>query len=380
MTITLNIWTILFLFTSFHGLLLFFLLIGTREKRNYRPNWWIAGAVLVFTIIILWNTAYWNGLHRKLEYIHLNKLYWPFTFLVGPFMYLYLQSQLAPERKKAVYHLLLPALVLVALIPFYLKPATAKAHYYDAQLHLNARNLFLHWLLIVVSILQLFAYATANFILIRRYRHSLVPGSGINNKTLDWFNALALAFTIFTILYFSYYLLVAWLGFPVTWDYLISLTMAVMIYYTGFKAYSQPELFREREKLEFENRRQNNQLIPQSEVGRYKKRIRMVMEREKPFLDDQLKLNDLASMVDLSPHQLSYCLNRYFNTSFSDFINSYRIEEAKRLLTDPHKEQLKILAIGYNAGFNSKTSFYTTFKKHTGMTPSTYRKTVSMDK
>ena len=58
---------------------------------------------------------------------------------------------------------------------------------------------------------------------------------------------------------------------------------------------------------------------------------------------------------------------------FFDFINEYRLDEVKQALTDPAKQHLKILAIAFDAGFNSKTSFNTIFKKHTGMTPSEYR-------
>ena len=67
------------------------------------------------------------------------------------------------------------------------------------------------------------------------------------------------------------------------------------------------------------------------------------------------------------------------NQNFFDFINGYRIKEAKRLLVDPKGELLTILAIAEEVGFNSKSSFNTAFKKITGMTPTEYKKSVSLN-
>jgi AraC-like DNA-binding protein len=66
-------------------------------------------------------------------------------------------------------------------------------------------------------------------------------------------------------------------------------------------------------------------------------------------------------------------INTQFNQNFFDFVNTYRVEQAKRDLMDSKKRELKILAVAYDAGFNSKTSFNTLFKKHTGLSPSEYR-------
>ena len=98
------------------------------------------------------------------------------------------------------------------------------------------------------------------------------------------------------------------------------------------------------------------------------------MEREKPYLDANLTLQELAGRVSISLNHLSQLLNERLNQTFFDFVNSYRVQEAKRELCNPAKAHLTILAIAYDVGFNSKSSFNSAFKKHTGITPSEFKR------
>ncbi|MTI29424.1 helix-turn-helix domain-containing protein, partial [Xanthovirga aplysinae] len=92
----------------------------------------------------------------------------------------------------------------------------------------------------------------------------------------------------------------------------------------------------------------------------------------KAFKNPNLKVIDLAKELNISGHQLSQLLNDNLGVSFSTFINTYRIEEAKELLTK--FDHLTIDAIGYESGFNSKSTFYTLFKQKTNITPAAFRK------
>ena len=76
----------------------------------------------------------------------------------------------------------------------------------------------------------------------------------------------------------------------------------------------------------------------------------------------------------ISPYHISQVFNDCFNKNFYDFINLYRIEESKKLLRNPKNNEKTILEILYEAGFNSKSTFNALFKKHTGVTPTEYRK------
>ncbi|WP_050020776.1 MULTISPECIES: helix-turn-helix domain-containing protein [Chryseobacterium] len=104
------------------------------------------------------------------------------------------------------------------------------------------------------------------------------------------------------------------------------------------------------------------------------------METAKPYLDEELSLQKLSSLMNISTHQLSQTINQGLNTNFYKFVNAYRIEEVKEKLKDPEFEKYSILGIAFESGFNSKSTFNKIFKEETGMTPSEFKKSGSVKK
>jgi AraC-like DNA-binding protein len=98
------------------------------------------------------------------------------------------------------------------------------------------------------------------------------------------------------------------------------------------------------------------------------------MDAKKPHLEPELTLMELASRLSVTPHNLSQVFNCEINKSFFDFVNEYRVQEAKRLLSAPDYGHFSIFGIALDAGFNSKSAFYTAFGKYAGTTPSEFRK------
>jgi AraC-like DNA-binding protein len=122
----------------------------------------------------------------------------------------------------------------------------------------------------------------------------------------------------------------------------------------------------------------NNQkkLISDDELKEMKSNLIQVMDHKKPFLDPELSLFKLASQLNISTHLLSYIINKGCNENFYQFINTYRIEEAKKMIQDSNMEHLSLMGIAFEVGFNSKTVFNTTFKKMTNQTPSEFKKAI----
>lgn len=110
------------------------------------------------------------------------------------------------------------------------------------------------------------------------------------------------------------------------------------------------------------------------------KRLERLMETEKVYCQPDLSLQSLAEKLSVSPHVLSQVLNEKLNRNFQDFINWYRIEEAKKLLPTSRGTQKKIAAVASDVGFNTIVAFYNAFKKYTGMTPAQYKKEVDNKK
>lgn len=106
-------------------------------------------------------------------------------------------------------------------------------------------------------------------------------------------------------------------------------------------------------------------------------RLLMFMETERPYLDEELSLQKLSLLVNVSTHRLSEAINQDLNTNFYRLINAYRVEEVKRKLGNPECDKYSILGIAFESGFNSKSTFNKIFKEETGMTPSEFKKSAS---
>ena len=107
------------------------------------------------------------------------------------------------------------------------------------------------------------------------------------------------------------------------------------------------------------------------------KKLNRLMENEKVFRKPDLTLQSLAEKLSVSPHVLSQVLNEKLNRNFPDFINWYRIEEAKKIFQTSRGSRQKIATVAFDVGFNTIVAFYNAFKKYTGMTPAQYKKGVN---
>jgi AraC-like DNA-binding protein len=106
-------------------------------------------------------------------------------------------------------------------------------------------------------------------------------------------------------------------------------------------------------------------------------KLQQYMKNEKPFLDPELSLSTLAKAIDINRNQLSQLINTGIGENFYDFINKYRVEEVKRLMVDPQKQNYNLLGMALEAGFKSKSTFNLIFKRFTGLTPTEYRKNIT---
>ena len=102
--------------------------------------------------------------------------------------------------------------------------------------------------------------------------------------------------------------------------------------------------------------------------------LETLMQSQKPYLNDTLEISTLAQILKTHPKNLSQAINENFHRNFFDYVNTYRVQEAQKMLTDPSRQDHKIYEIMYEVGFNSRSSFNTAFKKVTGLTAGQYRK------
>lgn len=167
----------------------------------------------------------------------------------------------------------------------------------------------------------------------------------------------------------------------------VPISIALLIYVMGYLGLRQPEIFSHDAESRpgqppdvqeaADTRKYERSGLTRERARQLLDKLVHLMETRKPYTDSSLKLNRLAQMASASPNHVSQVINEERKQNFYDFVNSYRIEEAKRIILDPSREQSTILTVAYEVGFNSKSAFNTAFKKHTGTTPSRLKKEMS---
>lgn len=145
---------------------------------------------------------------------------------------------------------------------------------------------------------------------------------------------------------------------------------SVVIIFFGIWALKNPFLFRvNKEKY-------SNSSLSYEESERNVEQLDQLMDGEKLFLDPDLTLSKTSERLGISTKLLSQAINQVHKKNYSQYIANYRVEEAKRLLKSKEYANYKISAIAYDSGFNSISSFNTTFKKQTQITAIEYRQSL----
>jgi AraC-like DNA-binding protein len=213
---------------------------------------------------------------------------------------------------------------------------------------------------------------------VRRINRFKIKENGFvaKRKSLLWLKKLLLAVTVLLGVWSGVLLLDLWLydfGLSIMTYYPLWLGLALFLFWVGYQClFHNKEIFNRNgvSSNMVSYGRNLSAAIIQGHVAA----LTGLMEKEKPHLDPTLNLNKLADRVSMHPKDLTIVLNQELETNFYDFLNEYRIEEAKTKLLDPQYKHLTILAIAYDSGFNSKSSFNALFKKYVKMTPKEFIK------
>lgn len=379
-TPSLDNWTTLFALAIGHGLFLAVVLLfgknTSRSKNTFLGLLMIAFSVTLFEYVLHWSNYIY---HYPLC------LYWYKTivFIFGPLLYLYLKAIQTPGERswKDGLHFLPALLFFLNYWPFYTSSIAAKQ---DLLYHgkAAAEGLVFPFLNLVkwepflfVGHLSFYALMIA----LLMYREKLFKRTSTNTLHLikvNWFFTLFLLYVGFVLGNLSYYILIQTPFFKIEYDYGISLAMVLFIYTVGYLGYRRPQIFDGSlwQGLFLAPKYQNSSLTMAASQS-LRERLLRYFDEQKPYLDNELRLSSVAEKLDTSTHHLSQVINQEIGKSFADFVNTYRIEEAKRLLGDPDNKEF-IIQIAYAAGFNNKTTFNKAFKASTGRAPSIYRKEV----
>jgi AraC-like DNA-binding protein len=157
---------------------------------------------------------------------------------------------------------------------------------------------------------------------------------------------------------------------------IVPLTGTFIVYVLSIVALRQSRLFAGHETAALRQKYESSTL-DDARIEEIRQRLLEIMERERPYRNENLNLAELAARIKLPRTHLSQVINQHLGTNFPEFLNGYRVKEAARLLGDPEWARLTVEAIGYEVGFRSRSGFHGTFKRLTGETPAQARARMS---
>ncbi len=337
---SLDHWSTLFAVAAIQGIFLSVMLF----LRHSKVNNLLAGLILSFSVLLLFYVAYWS---RYLSYLPQGiGMVQGLVYLFGPLAYFYVKS----SRKDFYFrfaHLIPFGLFLIFFFSWNFYPATIRPDMVLGQIIFQNLHLAIYTFFI-------FQFTWKNK---GHFNGAL--------KLFKWRKKVAFAFAGYTLSFLAYWVLVWTELLQLEYDYIISLASSIFIYFIGYHGFQKQEVLKM-----YENSRYDNTSLSPSASKAILEKVKKSMSEELLFLNSDLKLNDLAAHLELSPHQISQVVNELEEKNYTDFVNAYRVEAAKRLLTTTDD---KIIHIAYDSGFNNKASFNNAFKKITGMSPSQYR-------
>lgn len=205
--------------------------------------------------------------------------------------------------------------------------------------------------------------------------------SSYENVNLDWLRKLVYTFGfIWTVL--MIFATVHHVFQMFSWIFCthgLTLSLSAFIILIGYYGLKQKEIFiqypnQNTEYVTEPKKKYAGIILKDDDIEQYVSKIRHFMATEKPYLNADLTLPELANRLDIPSHHLSRVINEQFGANFFDFINQYRVEEVKARIDNPEYQNLSLLGIAFDSGFNTKSAFNRVFKKMTGITPSEYRK------
>lgn len=390
---TFDFWSLMFSGFAFIGVFYSIKLLSVKQKD--KRNFILGFYLLLQSIVLLEYVLYWTGLISNAP--HLAEITLLFPLLYGPLLLMYLNTSFGNDKpfKDYAYHFLPFAVILCFKIPFYFASAQLKLyHTHDILFgkYFDYYPWFMLW--------HLSLYAAYLLFLIQHY-------AGVGSMRL-WAKWLVGFFVAFIMLSFTYYSLAYLELLTRQSDNFISLATCATIFFIAWYGQGFVEVADGKNLLDallpeglssksvsshqmiIESVKEEPVIIEQdpskSEVEKYQQSglpkslalklaedLESLMRKEKLYIQNDLRLETLATKLNSNKHFVSQVINQNFKTNFFEYINLKRIEEAKQLLRTTNRKELNIIEIAYAVGFNNKGTFNSVFKRITGLTPTEFR-------
>lgn len=359
-----KLWTILFLCIAIQGFFLSFLIASRKNKNNKKIDFFLSSFIALFSIIMLFWVGHWNKLFD--EYHILSFIYRPIPLLLGPFLFYHIKSFFEKISAKDLVHFIPFIIVSIYFLPIYL-------NYTNSQ---NSHNLLWKWDLLSsyinsINTISITFYSMYLFVYYKTQRKTYAQN--VNANTLKLLKMIIVFFSIFSIVaIINLWVRLTLSNHPIVIDFILSLLISLFIYTIGYLGFNNTALMQALDKKLLTM--YSSSKLQATDANLLLSKLILYLEKHQPYLKEGYKIGELSFETNIPSHHISELLNKYHKKSFSDVINEYRIEEAKKLLLSDYYDNKKVSTVGFDVGFNSPSTFYLWFKKITGTSPASYQK------
>ncbi|MFC2118237.1 helix-turn-helix domain-containing protein [Bacteroidota bacterium] len=359
----------------FELLFLGFLILLIKRRKSH----FIILALFLISKGLCIGSAILNNFYHDLlptaPYLYLTGSYLAFTF--GPLLYLFIRSMTSGETKfysKDYFHFV-PLLLAIGYftVTYFVKPL-------DVQLiQLTTRGIFptrafyfIYWGAFYIITTM---YLIASWKKIYVYNNKILNHiSSLKKIRVKWLYPLLIAMFVILLIDSANMYIGGFRQF--FYQYNIPVLETIFLIFAQifiFVGLTQP-IIKINFSADHDRQRYFTSKLTISEKGEILKKIRNKVGNDRLYLDPELSVEKLSKVTTISCRNISQVINEIVNQNFYEFVNYYRIEEAKKQLSDPEQKDKTVLEILYSVGYNSKSAFNFTFKKVTGLTPTQFRK------
>lgn len=327
---------------AFNGFILS-LYFAINAKKKIFANYFLSLLMLVLSIRIVKSVFFYFNPNLSNIFIQIGL---SACILIGPFLFLYLKPYAKEQKQNWIKHTL-PYLAVITITGIFY-PYVEHTAIWKVWI---VKAIYLQWLV----------YIIVSFQYIKPIIQKIKVKEGLKKIdiwSLSIYIGVAIIWLAYTVAAYTSYIIGA-----LSFTFILYLIALLLI----FKTNSESNFFQEKEKYK-------NKEIDTEMLAEINQKLGIIIEKEL-YLNPYFSLEDAAKELKISKHLLSQYVNEILGKSFSNLIKEYRIEKAKKLLESENKITLE--SLGYDSGFNSKSTFFTAFKKTTGLTPAEYQKSYS---
>lgn len=375
--------------------IIFALILLFYNKGHKTANRYLAGFFFFISLFVL---SQYSGLYSNSRVLAalLASSPTPFFFLIGPFFFLYTRSILSDDAglKRGDYlHFLLFVLEFAGMIPYYLSSWESKLTVADTLLsndwkvtQLGLNRLFVSPVNSYLRPLHITSYLIASWYWIWMHRQlakSAWYQDSQHKLAWRWLITLQSVFTLFLVCYgintvnlFLYASKQAFRANSAIFLFLATISFILLNVFTLLFPqilYGIPRWDKSTRSDSADEQKNDVPVTSENQLHEIQLKLDAYLESAKPWTDPEFSLNSLSHALEIPEHHLRYFLNHFRHTNFSQFRNKLRVVHVKQLIASPDNDHLSIEGMGTLAGFSSKSSFYSVFKKETGYTPKEFK-------